>query len=274
MTDLLVSLLGGVAAIGIVFILLYRFTRLGGKGVAFVMALLVIGIYFPIVILNWPGADVVAIHIAIYLVSVYVLGIIASQRDAKRLSGETHGWFHWGPAVLVVFFALVIGVDSILVFLAQKGVDSNIASWLLPAPRAGGQISSHFPGVVARDFGKNHDEFNRYQERMDAQRERHWLVQKGWIGVAHSGEPAQFKLRVTDKTGTPITHARVEGVFMRPGNSKLDQPFHMQEQVDEAGSYMATLVLPEPGKWHLLLMFHSGDILHEIKSTTNIEAGS
>ncbi len=274
MTDMLVSLLGGVAVISIVFLLLYRFTRLAGNATAVIMALLVIGVCMPVAILDWPGADVFAIHIAVYLVSVYVLGIITAQRDARRAGGEQQGWFHWGPAALVLFFALVIAADSVFILLAQKGVDSKIAAWLLPAPRGGGNVSSHFPGTVVRDYRKKQDEFNRFQQRMQAQRERNWQIQKGWVGIAQSGKPALFKLRVTDAAGRSVSDARVKGIFLRPGNSKLDQPFRMQELADESGSYTVSLVLPEPGKWELLLQLQSGEILHEIKATTIIEAGT
>ncbi len=244
MTDMLVSLLGGVVAISLVFLLIYRFTKLGGKVTAVIVALLVIGIYMPVVILDWPGADVFAIHIAVYLVSVYILGIITTQRDARGAGGEQQGWFHWGPAALILFFALVIAADSVFILLAQKGIDSQIAGWLLPEPRSGGRVSSHFPGTVARDYRKQQDEFNQFQQRMQAQRERNWQIQKGWLGVARSGKPALFKLRVTDADGRPVSNARVKGIFMRPGNSQLDQIFQMQELADEAGSYTVSLVLP------------------------------
>ena len=108
MTDLLYSLLGGIALIVLVFIALYRFSNMSGKLVAVVMAFLVTGIYVPIAIFLWPGADVFAIHIAMYLVTVYVLGIISAQRDVRKREGHTGFGFHWAPATIVVFFLLII----------------------------------------------------------------------------------------------------------------------------------------------------------------------
>lgn len=272
MTDILYSLLGGVIAIAVGFLLLYRFSRLGGKMVAVVAALLVIGIYMPIVILRWPGADVFAIHIAVYLVTVYVLGIVTAQRDARREDGTSQRWFHWGPAALVTFFMLVIAADSVFILMAQKGLDSDVARWLLPEPRGGGQVSSHFPGTVARDFRKQQDEFNQFQARIQQQQERGWQVQKGWLGTARAGEPATFKLQVTDRDGTPIHDAHVQGVFLRPGDSRLDQAFDMQSQRGDPGSYLVEVILPEAGRWELLLQIRQGDNLHEIKATTSVEA--
>lgn len=272
MTDILYSLLGGIAVIAAGFALLYRFSRLDGKMVAVVAALLVIGIYMPWVIIKWPGADVFAIHIALYLVTVYVLGIVSSQRDARRDAGESGRWFHWGPAAIVIFFMVVIAVNSVYILLAQKGLDSEVANWLLPEPRSGGQVSSHFPGTVARDFRKQQDEFNQFQAQIRQQQERNWQVQKGWLGEARAAEPAQFKLRVSDRDGAPIDDAEVRGVFLRPGDSRLDQAFVMQHQRGEPGSYQAELILPEGGRWELLLQIRRGEELHEIKATTSVEA--
>lgn len=272
MTDILFSLLGGVIAIAVGFVLLYRFSRLDGKMVAVVAALLVIGITMPVMIVKWPGADVFAIHIAVYLVTVYVLGIISSQRDAQRDSDGNGRWFHWGPAAIVIFFMVVIAVNSFYILLAQKGVDNEITRWLLPEPRSGGEVRSQFPGTVARDFRKHQDEFNQFQQRIQEQQARNWHVQKGWLGEARAADPARFKLRVTDKDGTPIQDAQVSGVFLRPGDSQLDQSFVMQALSGEPGSYLVELVLPEAGRWELLLQVRQGDNLHEIKATTRVEA--
>ncbi|MDZ7661762.1 FixH family protein [Thiohalophilus sp.] len=272
MTDILYSLLGGVIAIAVGFALLYRFSRLDGKMVAVVVALLVVGIYMPLVIIKWPGADVFAIHLAIYLVTVYVLGIISSQRDARRKAGESERWFHWGPAAIVIFFMVVIAVNSVYILMAQKGLDNKATHWLLPEPRAGGEVSSRFPGTVARDFRKQQDEFNQFQQRIQEQEARAWQIQKGWLGEALARQPSRFKLRVLDRDGTPIGDAEVSGVFLRPGDSRLDQPFAMQPQAGEPGSYLADLVLPEAGRWELLLQVRRGKETHEIKATTRVEA--
>lgn len=272
MTDILYSLLGGMVAVSVVFMLLYRFSRLDGKMVAVVVALLVVGIYMPLVIIKWPGADVFAIHIALYLVTVYVLGIISSQRDARREDGETGRWFHWGPAAIVIFFMVVIAVNSIYILMAQKGLDSKATHWLLPEPRGGGQVSSHFPGTVARDFRKEEGEFNQFQQQMKEQAARGWQIQKGWLGEALANQPSRFKLRVLDRDSTPIGDAEVSGVLLRPGDSRLDQPFEMQPQAGEPGSYLVDLVLPEAGRWELLLQVRRGEQTHEIKATTRIEA--
>lgn len=266
MTDILFSLLGGVALISVVFLLVHRFSQLNGKATALLVALLVIGIYVPISILQWPGGDVFAIHIAIYLVTVYVLGIIGSQRDAQRKGGGKA--FHWGPASIVVFFLFIMAADSVFIMLAQQGVDNKLAQWLLPKPETGGKVSSHFPGTVNRDFRQKEDEYNAYLERMAAQQERNWQINKGWETTPVVGKTAVFKLKVADKTGQPITGAKVEGKFLRPGNIDLDVPFVLAE--GEGGTYRASLTLPQPGNWKLMLFIYKDEIVHELTGTTTV----
>lgn len=266
MTDMLVSLLGGVALIAFVFLLVHRFSQLNGKATAVLMALLVTGIYVPLAILQWPGGDVFAIHIAIYLVTVYVLGIIASQREVQRAAGGKA--FHWGPASIVVFFLLVMAADAVFIMLAQRGVDNNLAQWLLPKPETGGKVSSYFPGTVSQDFKDKHEEYNAYLERMAAQQERGWQINKGWETTAVVGKPAVFKLSLRDENSVPIQGARVEGTFMRPGNVKLDTLAVLTET--EPGIYRVSLKLPEPGRWKLLLVIRKDDILHELTATTTV----
>ena len=266
MTDILVSLLGGVVLISMVFLLVHRFSQLNGKATAVLMALLVTGIYVPLSILYWPGGDVFAIHIAVYLVTVYVLGIITSQRDAQRASGGKA--FHWGPAAIIGFFLLVMAVDSVFIMLAQRGVDNKLAQWLLPKPETGGKVSSHFPGTVSRDFKEKEGEYNAYLERMAEQQQRDWQIRKGWETLPVAGKAATFKLSVADKTGQAIQGAVVEGKFMRPGNIKLDVPIVLAES--EPGIYRTNLILPEPGNWKLMLTIRKDEIMHELSGTTSV----
>jgi len=268
MTDLLVSLLGGIALIAVVFLLVHRFSRLSGKGSALLLGLLVTAIYVPLSIWRWPGADVFAIHIAIYLVTVYVLGIISSQREAAVAEGRRG--FHWAPALIIAFFVVVIAVDSVFIMLAQRGVDAEVTEWLFPRPRAGGKVSSHFPGTVSRDYREKDADFNTRLERLAKQEARQWQVRKGWVGRAVSGQPAVFRIRVRDRHGRPVQADQITGKFMRPGNVEQDIAFEMQAV--GAGEYAVRVIMPEPGRWNLFLQIRQGEVLHEISAHTTVEA--
>jgi nitrogen fixation protein FixH len=267
MTDLLVSLLGGIALISAIFLVVHRFSRLSGKGTALLLGLLVTAIYVPLSIWRWPGADVFAIHIAIYLVTVYVLGIISSQREAAVAEGRRG--FHWAPALIIAFFVVIIAVDSVFIMLAQRGVDAEVTEWLFPRPRAGGKVSSHFPGTVSRDYKEKEADFNAHLARVAEQEARQWQVRKGWVGRAVNGQPAVFQIQVRDRQGRPVQADRVSGKFMRPGNIEQDISFDMQPL--GGGTYAVRLVMPEPGRWNLLLQIRQGSVLHEVSAHTMVD---
>ena len=266
MTSLVYTLLGGALLIVIVFLLALKILRVEAKALAGLMALLVLGVYVPVAIIFWPGADVFAVHLAVYLITVYALGIIFSQRAAHAQNGGH--WFHWGPAAIIGFFMFIVAVDSILIVVAQKGLGKEVALHFLPEPRSGGKVSSFFPGTVSHDFREKEELFNRYIEQRRAQQERNWQVRLGWSQDPHAGKPSVFQILVRDKDGKAIDQATVTGRFMRPADSKLDQSFTMVQS--KPGHYQVELTLPAPGKWELELNIKQGEALHEIRAGTEI----
>ncbi len=270
MVTVLQILMGGTLAIVIAFLLLYRFTRLGGKRAAVVTALAAVGIYVPIIMLFWPGPDVFAIEVAIFLVVPYLLGIVASQRDARRAAGEEKGWFHWGPAAIVGFFVVVVAVDSVFVMVAQTGLEGSIATAILPKPRyASGGVHSMFPGTVHHDYQEKEALYNQHLDQVRRQRERGWKVVQGWVNPPTAGTPSLFRVSVQDRDGVPVSGAQVRGTFMRPSDSRDDRPFALAETAP--GVYSARITLPDPGRWDLVLRVRRGDDLHEVEARTELE---
>ena len=269
MSNILFTLPGGVIAITAVFMLLYRITSMSGKMVAVVMAFGVVATYVPISIFVWPGADVFAIHIALYLVSVYILGIISSNRDVRRKAGQEGFGFHWAPASIVAFFVILIIMDSFFIMFATKGMDSHIADILLPKPQSGGKVSSHFPGTVSKNYHQKYSEYNEYLKRFEAQKSRNWSVRKGWLGQAVANKPAIFRVEIKTDKQEVVTEAQVSGKFLRSADSKLDTNFVMREV--EPGVYQQSITLTKLGTWNLVLKIRKGDDEHEIHATTTIK---
>lgn len=269
MGNILVTLLGGVFLIATIFILMYRVSNMSGKMVAIVMAFAVTATYVPISIFIWPGADVFAIHIALYLVSVYVLGIVTSQRDMRRQAGKEGFGFHWAPAAIVTFFVILIIMDSFFIMFATKGMDSNIAKWLLPEPVSGGKVSSHFPGTVSHDYHQKYEQFVEYSKRFETQKLRNWTIRKGWLGDAVVDQPAIFRVEIKNDKQQVITKANISGKFLRPADSKLDTAFTMQEV--EPGIYQQSITLTQPGNWDLILIIEKNTDKHEVRAKTVIQ---
>ncbi|MEJ2309207.1 MAG: FixH family protein [Gammaproteobacteria bacterium] len=251
----------GVALEILAFVLLRFLTKLDGKAMATIIALGVIGIFIPWVIINWPGGDVFAIEIGIFLVVAYVLGIIG------RRAGKS---WHWAPALIFGFFVIVVAVNVIFVTLAETGI-TGIFSKLLPEPQTSTVANSRFPGTVSHDFQEKEALYNAYLQDVREQQQRGWQVRKGWQHKPVVGEPELFMIEVRDREGMPVRGANVTGEFLRPSNSDDDFSFELDEAA-EHGFYEKPLTMPRPGIWSLVLRITRGDDVHEIRATTSVSA--
>lgn len=272
MSTLAVSL-GLVCLLEIIaFSLLYRFTRWQGKQVAFLVILVTIGLYIPYGVLTWQSLDWFAIHFAFYVMIPYVLGIITTHWEIReKMEGPSRTrWFHWGPATMVIFFIVLAAVDAAIISFAEKGMSSKLAGWLLPEPMSKAKVTSAFPGTVSHDFQKKEAQFNAYLQERREQIARGWSVRKGWVEAAVAGQPATFRIAVTDSEDKPVTGAEVSGDFLRPSDQKMDQAIALTETAP--GQYDVEVTLPVSGTWHLVLTVKRGVDNHEIRAATRIAA--
>ncbi len=271
-SNLLVSLGVGVALAFIAFVLLYKLTRLSGKHVAMIVIFAVIGIYVPVSIFSWPGADVFAIHIALYVITPYGLGIITTSWEARKQEERNGRWFHWGPTTIVVFFLGLVVVDSTIIMLSDRGMSEKMASLLLPEPRAGGEITSFFPGTVSHDFQKKESLYNDYLRQLEEQERRGWQLSKGWVEEPKAGEAATFRVEVSDRESAPIEGAAVQVSFLRPSDRRRDASYALQETAP--GVYEHEITLPLPGIWNVVIEVVQGDLRHENRGMTSLAAAA
>lgn len=257
----------------LLFLALYLVTPLNGKQAALVVALLSLAALLVYSLVDWPGADVLAMYIAVLSVTAYLLGIVSHAREQQRADRQSgRRWFHWGPAVIVIFFITLLALDGVLVVVSQQGLPEPVAEWLLPGSGQQQPVRSVFPGTVARDFQKKEALYNAYLEQVRQQEQRGWQLSKGWLREPVAGRAVPFQLRISEADGAPVRYAHVSGVFQRPSDSRLDRSFAMQEI--EPGLYRVELSLPQPGRWDLVLKVERGAQLHELHARTLVaEAG-
>ena len=274
MESLALSLAVVVSLEFVVFVLLYKYTRWQGKQVAFLIILVVLGLYFPYGIINWRGLDWFAIHFAFYVTIPYVLGIITSNWEVReRIEGPSRTkWFHWGPATMVGFFILLATVDSTIISFAQNGVSSKVTGWLLPEPRNAGKVNSIFPGTVANDFHEKESLFNEYLANYDVQVKRGWVIKKGWLTPAVAGRESMFQVQVLDKSGEAIAEAEVSVLFLRPSDQRLDQTLVMSESAP--GIYQIPIELPIGGTWDVVIDIVKGEDEHQLTAATRIASST
>lgn len=272
MPGMLVTLPIGILFVVFGFLLLYRFTPLNGKQAAAVIALLSMAAYLPVVLVQWPGADVFAIHLALYLVTAYILGIISAQRDAHaQHRGGPRKWFHWGPAAIVIFFVVIVAMDAVFVTMSLQGMPEGLRDVFLPRPTGQRTAQTSFPGVVPDHFYQKEEQFTAHLNKLEAQQKLGWNVRFGWlIKQPVAGEKALLQVVVEDRDGNTLRGAEIKGRFLRSSDSKLDQSFIMDEV--SPGVYRHGVSLPLPGSWQLQLdIAHDGDQF-ELTSTTTVQA--
>ena len=261
MNDLLLDLALGVGLILLAHFGLVRFARLSAKQATAGVALAIIGLYVPYSILRWPGGDVFAIHLAIYLLASLACGMLLNARAGGKS-------LHWGPAAISGFFIIVAVLGAVFVSVAERGLTPWLGRWLLPETASRHEMTSFFPGVISHDFQKKEALYNEYLQQVERQRERGWQIQKGWLSEPMANKPAVFRVAVRTREGEPVSGATVAGQFLRPSSSQQDVAFNLVEH--PPGVYETELELPLAGHWNLVLRIQKGENIHEVRALTRI----
>jgi nitrogen fixation protein FixH len=271
MDNLVVSLGGGVALTAALFFLIYRFTSLRGYQTAGLVFAVMMVLFIPYSVLTWAGADVFAIHLALYTIVPYGLGIITTQQESTGGKRARGGRLHWAPMTILVFFGVVATMNALMLLLATHGMPSHLVGVLLPEPQSQATgVTSGFPGTVAR-ISERKEALATGSSYMDVMRQQQhlgWEVRQGWLSRPEVGEAAVFQVRVTDRDGRPISSATIEGQFMRVSDFSLDQSFAMRPV--GGGLYQAEVTLPAPGRWDLLFRVRHGEDVFEQQASTRV----
>ena len=263
--NLLITLPVGILLVLICFFTLLRFVTRQPLPTGFATAVLTTAVYVAFAIRYWPGGDVFAVHIALFLITVYILTITSHQRQQAGTTAR----LHWAPAAIIGFFVVIVSVDSVFIVLAQRGVGPDWARHLLPTPRSGGEVDSRFPGVVSHDFHEKENQFNAYQAEREQQQALGWQSHIGWDQTAIINQNNRLMLSLQDAQQQAITDATISGRFLYPGDVKLDQVFHMRSV--GAGLYAADLSFSKAGTWDLVLTISRHADKLELRTTTTIE---
>jgi nitrogen fixation protein FixH len=271
--NLIISLGIGVGASFLAYVLLYRLTRLRAYQVSLVVIVAMLCVFLPLQIIFWQSADVFAIHLALFIITPYGMGIVTAQwesnRDIKREGGR---WFHWAPATIVAFFLVIATVDAIIITLANKGMPGGLVGRILPEPRSGAEhVTSHFPGTVANDYFRKDALLHEYLERMAEQEARGWQVRQGWLQAPRQGQPAIFQVKVVDREGQPLSDVHVGGEFARPSDAREDRSFQLEAVAP--GVYQGPVALPMAGAWEVRLRVERGEEVHEQRGMTSVREG-
>lgn len=254
----------GLILIPILFFLLRWRWPTAGRQIAFILGALALSVYGPYAILDWPGLDVVAMVVAILVMTAFILGFISPPKDA---ASQKMG-FHRGPATIIAFFAVIILLDSIFLTIATTGLSENVAREILPEPQGGPVATSYFPGTVAHDYQEKVQAFEAYDAAREEQSKRGWQVRRGWMGEPVVDKATPFRIQVFDKNGEPIRGAEVTAKFLRFSSQDLDFTRRLEEI--EPGVYQSDITPTRPGRWEVIVDVRRDGKVHQLRGMTDV----
>lgn len=126
-------------------------------------------------------------------------------------------------AMLVAFFLVIFAVNGVFVYVS---------------------LQSH-PGVTSDDAYRKGLDHNRTLDHADRQKARGWTARVAVVdGIV--------ELRLTDRSGAPLSGLVVEGEARRPVHDRTDTELVLRET--GTGRYSAVRTKLSPGRWALVLM--------------------
>lgn len=251
----LTTLIGGLILMVLVHLAL-GLLRLSVALRALLASSIALVVYFLMIIGSWPGLDVVAMHISIFVVSGLLLYMTSNRR-------RNQARMHWVPKLLIGFFVLLAVINSFLLYISTHGLPPSIAHYWLPG---GGKVNSGFSGVV----GHGQEAARAVSSTL---KQTHTATQLGWriqmSGLQEVAQASQIvSVTVQDREGLPIRDLAIELQLRRPGadHSLLSVPLVYKD----AGEYSNVLDIPAPGRWlaELVLSQQGRVVYREARETS------
>lgn len=137
--------------------------------------------------------------------------------------GKITGWHVL--AGFVLFFAIVFGVNGLMVYRAL----------------------STFDGVEVEGAYQKGRAYNHVIERMEAQRALGWTSTIETSALPGAGQQTALRVTFADREGKAVSGLAVQGTFWRPVVSGEDKRMTLTEMTP--GVYEAGFALEHPGNW-------------------------
>lgn len=239
------TLFGGLTAVLALYAIGGLFRSLSPMLRAVLAGVIPLMAYFVLIVGRWPGLDVVAMHISVFLATALVLFAMTQfrRRGSERM--------HWAPKLLIAFFIGLVFLNATLLQIATKGLPEPIARWWLGSK--GGPVYSGFSGVVP------HGE-NAAKAVSSELSEAHRELELGWqvnvTGLESIGKESRIRVHVKDRTGLPVERVDAEARLLRPGAS--EPTLTLPLAASEAGVYTGVLTLPATGRWLIEMRLMQG----------------
>lgn len=243
------SLFGGAALIAV----LYFALRLAGvsnywRGVIS-GALPTLGVMF-YSLSHWPGGDVVALHLALYVATATVLTLTGGGRQ-----GGPRQKPHWIPMAIIGCFLLLALLMASFVTISTRGLPPSVAQWFLP--NAGNKlVYTGFSGEVPHDEAAAKT-VSQYLKKSLRQRELGWQIEVSGLDQLRPNQPGKVTVSASDSGQQPLEGATVTLDIKHPADG-ADMGKIVNLTRYAPGRYHAQVKMDRPGQWVAVLLIARG----------------
>jgi len=254
---LIETLFGGILVIaGLHFLL--RFVKVGNYWRGVLSGLLPTVAYLVYASKQWPGGDVVAVHITVYLAAATVITIASSNKQGGS------GKLHWAPMLLIGFFVVLATLMASFVMISIRGLPTNVAQMFLPS-KGNHPIHTAFSGVVPH----NEEAAKTIAQHMSSQEKQRRLGWKVAVeGLDATGVSRSVEVRVATRDGVPLQNAKVIINIQPWANAESRQEFQLKEE--NPGAYRGLLNFAQPGRWVVELHIQSGNDAYQVEQSVSV----
>jgi hypothetical protein len=244
--NLLISIFGGM----LLTVILYaaaRFIRLSNFWAAVAAAGLPSAAYLFYAFVNWPGLDVVTLHV----VTFPTVSVLLFQLYESKPGTDIH--VHWVPKLLIGFFVILTAVLGSFVYIAGNGLPPVLAELLLPNAR-GKTLHTGFAGVI--EHGEEAAKSIAQQRNIEARLARlGWNVEVAGLEALNTERNSEVRLLLRQADGAGVSGQHLFFALTRPGQSA---PAGQPMRESGSGDYRAQAVLPSQGAWVAVINFDAG----------------
>jgi hypothetical protein len=245
--NLFVSIFGGILLTAILFGLA-RSLKLSNFWAAVIAAALPSFAYMAYAVANWPGLDVLTMHVVTFPTVALLLFQIGGSKDAPYQK------LHWAPKLMIGFFVFITVILGGFVYIAGHGVPTSVAQWLLPNIE-GKTVHTGFAGVVAH--GGEASKSIAHHRNMESKLARlGWNVEVAGLDALRAGVAGEVGVLLRDNTGSGVHNVTVNLGLGRPGQPAQEN-FKLTPAGD--GNYRGQVVLPSSGEWLAQLVLEHAD---------------
>ncbi|BCB25424.1 hypothetical protein SKTS_03100 [Sulfurimicrobium lacus] len=213
---------------------------------------------------NWPGGDVISMHMAVYLATATVLTVIGARKagEKKRL--------HWGPKVIMIFFLALFVIDGTLLVVSGQGVPQAVAKWILPPAKKTSQTAhTAFSGVVphGEEAAKS---INQFLASTDKQNKLGWNVSVAGLENVAAGRQTSLAVTAKSADGQPLRGAVAAMALLRPGMAQAEQILDLVET--DPGVYRTPVTVPQSGGWLAAIRLQRSNDRYEVQQHLDVAA--